>query len=149
MRKLLVIGLAMQLAGLGLASTARADEQAQRVMDAIKAQLWSRGVKATEFDQIKQPVEEMLLNGAGPAEVTKAVTELTFGGYRGDDLKNSLDAMNDMVKNGVPAREAGLMITQLSRQGLRGKDLSERVKAMAKIQESMHQARKPVQKTGN
>lgn len=94
------------------------------------------GLTKSEQKSIKNPVKEMLKEGADKDEIKNAVSGLAKKGIRGEDLKSSVESMKDLVKMGKSPKEAGNIVSQAAHkaqaEGLKGKDLADKVHAAVK-----------------
>ena len=145
MKKLLLMGMIMCFASsLVLVPAYAAD--VEKATKEVQIELQKQGLSAEDAAELKEPVKEMLANGASKDEVVKPLVELSNGDVKGNDLKNSAESMNELVKSGATPKEAGNVVSQAAHQakaeGVKGKALAARVHEAVK---TMHAEKRAAQ----
>ncbi len=120
-------------------------EDAEEVATQLSKELRQSGlVNRQDAETIKNPLKDMVAQGASKKDLKNAVTELANKGVKGADLKQSVDSMRDLVKEGKAPREACSVVSQAvaqaHQQGLKGKELA------ARVHEAIQQSRPKLKK---
>ncbi|MDP2921363.1 MAG: hypothetical protein Q8O12_03225 [Candidatus Omnitrophota bacterium] len=102
-------------------------------------------VTPREWRAIKNPIRNMLNQGATREDLRNMLEDLSRKDLRGRDLENTVNAVNDLVNKGENPKEAGNIVSQAAHaaqaQGLKGKDLA------AKVHEAVGQRKQELEKT--
>jgi hypothetical protein len=143
MKNLLVMGMIMCLASaLAVAPVFAAD--VEKAAKEVQIDLQKQGLSAEDAAELKEPVKEMLANGASKDEVVKPLAELSKNDVKGNDLKNSAESMNELVKSGATPKEAGNVVSKAAHQaqaeGIKGKALADRVHQAVKTKQAEKRA---------
>jgi hypothetical protein len=143
MRTILAMAMVMCLASSLILSPAYAAD-VEKVTKEVQIDLQKQGLSAEDAAELKEPVKEMLANGASKDDIVKPLVELSKNEVKGNDLKNSAESMNELVKSGATPKEAGNVVSQAAHQaqaeGIKGKALAAKVHEAVKTMQAEKRA---------